>query len=116
MVVVRDLFESLCHKIDLRDPVGSGKALGKDYDQISLADFAISEGGGKIAQATLNIWTKAMLGLESRNVSCLHFLDYCEGGGGIMQMRSDRKDGGQYLRLVEGNLTFPILGPNSDCC
>lgn len=105
MVMIRDLFDSLCLKIDLSDPVGTDKVLGKDYDKMSLAEFAVAEGGNKLAQATVNIWTKAMLGLESRNVSCLFFMDYCKGGGGIMQMRSDRKDGGQFLRLVDGTYT-----------
>lgn len=102
MVQVRDLFESLCHKIDISDPVASCKEMGKDYDKMSMADFVKSEGGGNFAMATINVWCKAMLGLEAREVGCLFFLDYCKSGGGIMLMRSDKKDGGQYLRLVEG--------------
>jgi monoamine oxidase len=102
MVKVRDLFESLCHKVDIKDPVASGKALKQDYERLSMADFVKSEGGGTFALATVNVWCKAMLGLEAHEVGCLFFLDYCKGGGGIMNMRSDRKDGGQFLRLVKG--------------
>ena len=43
-----------------------------------------------------------MLGMEPSEVSALFFLEYCKSGGGIMQMRSDKKDGGQVLRMVEG--------------
>ena len=107
MVQVRDLFESMCHKIDISDPVASCKDLGKDYDKMSMVDFVKSEGGGSFALATINVWCKAMLGLEAREVSCLFFLDYCKSGGGIMQMRSDKKDGGQFIRLVEGEMRLP---------
>lgn len=109
MVLIRDLFESLCHKIDVSDPVTSSRSLSKDYDQMSLEEFVNSEGGGKIAQGTVNVWTKAMLGLDSREVSCLFFLDYCKSGGGIMQMRSDAKDGAQHLRLEEGKTTSLMM-------
>jgi len=104
MIMVRDLFERLCHKVDLRDPRQSTEALGKDYDAMSMADFVKNEGGGKTAMATVRIWTRAMLGLEPQEVSALYFLMYCKGGGGIMQMRSDRENGGQFLRLANGEL------------
>jgi monoamine oxidase len=35
-------------------------------------------------------------------MSALFFLNYCKSGGGLMQMRSDMKNGGQYLRIGEG--------------
>jgi monoamine oxidase len=104
MVEIRDQFERLCHKIDLADPVASCKALGKAYDEMSVADFVRREGGGETALATVRVWTRAMLGLESQEVSALYFLAYCKGGGGVMQMRSDRRDGGQFLRLAKGEL------------
>ena len=102
MVYIRDLVETLCQKIDISSPVESGKAIGKDYDTMTLEEFVKSEGGGKTALGTASVWTRAMLGLEPSEVSALYFLDYCKSGGGLMQMRSDRKNGGQYLRLAEG--------------
>lgn len=43
-----------------------------------------------------------MLGKEPREISALFFLNYCKSGGGLLQMRSDRKGGGQYLRIRQG--------------
>lgn len=54
------------------------------------------------AIATASIWTRAMLGQEPEDVSALYFLSYCKSGGSLLQMRSDRRDGGQYLRLRQG--------------
>lgn len=54
-----------------------------------------------------------MLGLEPSDLSALYFLNYCKSGGGLLQMRSDRKDGGQYLRIRQGTQHF-ALGLASD--
>lgn len=54
------------------------------------------------AISTASIWTRAMLGQEPEDVSALYFLNYCKSGGGLLQMRSDRRDGAQYLRLRQG--------------
>lgn len=47
-----------------------------------------------------------MLGQEPSDISALFFLNYCKSGGGLMQMRSDRKHGGQYLRVTQGTQLF----------
>lgn len=47
-----------------------------------------------------------MLGQEPADISALFFLHYCKSGGGLMQMRSDRKHGGQYLRVRQGTQLF----------
>lgn len=47
-----------------------------------------------------------MLGQDPSDVSALFFLHYCKSGGGLMQMRSDGKHGGQYLRVKEGTQMF----------
>jgi monoamine oxidase len=108
MIQVRDTFESLCHKIDLRDPLASVKALGVNYDKLNMEDFVRHHGGKETALRTITVWTKAILGLEPREVSALFFLAYCKSGGGIMRMRSDERDGGQFLRLVDGeSVLFP---------
>ena len=98
MVFIRELFEKLCQQIDIRDPVGSG---GK-FDQMTLEDWCKSEIKSETATATVNLWTRAMLGLEASEISALYFLDYCKSGGGLLQMRSDFQHGGQYLRFIKG--------------
>jgi monoamine oxidase len=102
MVRIRDLFEKLCQTVDLEDPLSSVKTLEVDYDKMSMADFVRFHKGGDTALCTVSIWTRAMLGLEPEEVSALFFLAYSKSGGGIMQMRSDRKDGGQFLRIAKG--------------
>jgi len=109
MLMIRDLFESLCHKIDIRNPLASVNNLGIDYDTMSMADFITHHGGRETALGTVGVWTKAMLGLEPREVSALFFLEYCKSGGGIMQMRSDERNGGQFLRLAKGTSTHSTI-------
>lgn len=43
-----------------------------------------------------------MLGQEPEDISALFFLQYCKSGGGLLQMRSDREHGGQFLRIRQG--------------
>lgn len=94
MVRIRDLFEALSHTIDIRSPTG--------HDDITLEEFVKKHGGGDVALGTVTIWTRAMLGCEPSELSALYFLDYCKSGGGLMQMRTDRKGGGQHLRIKTG--------------
>lgn len=71
---------------------------------MTLEDFIKQQGAGTKALATVTIWTRAMLGCEPSELSALYFLDYCKSGGGLLQMRSDKKDGGQYLRIRTGTV------------
>lgn len=88
------MFEALCHTIDIRNPTG--------HDNIILEEFVKKHGGGRVSLATVSVWTWAMLGCERSELSALYFFDYCKSGGGVMQMRSDQKNGGQYLRIKTG--------------
>ena len=40
-------------------------------------------------------------------MSAMYFLDYIKGGGGLMQMRSDKEGGGQYLRFRKKGMRGP---------
>lgn len=98
LVYIRTLFEKLCQEINIRDPIGSG---GR-FDKLTLEEWCKGEIQSETAVASVNLWTRAMLGLEASEVSALYFLDYCKSGGGLLQMRSDFKHGGQYLRFIKG--------------
>ncbi|RDL30013.1 Amine oxidase [Venustampulla echinocandica] len=104
VLAIREKTEEACQAIDIRDPVRTGG----DLDKITLEEWATSQGGGKTALASVAIWTRVMLGLEPRDVSALFFLDYCKSGGGLVQTRSDQKNGGQYRRLVKGTQSISI--------
>lgn len=107
MVSVRDVFENACQQIDIRNPVSSAHVLAKDLDSMTLEEWVQSKGMGSPSLAVVSIWTRAMLGVEPSEMSALYFLDYCNSGGGLSQMRSDRKHGGQYMRIKQGTaITF----------
>ena len=103
MIKLRDAVESLCHTMDIRGDAG------QKYDNITLEEFAKQEGGGPTALATVTVWTRVMLGCEPSDMSAAYFLDYIKRGGGLAQMRSDSKNGGQYLRFRKGtHLRFAV--------
>ena len=119
VIRIRDLFELTCQKIDISNPVASGQKVRKDLDNITFEEWVRSHGPFKEdALNALKVGTRAMLGVEPSEMSALYFLDYCKSGGGYMQMRSDSKHGGQYLRIAQGTQSFSRgltseLPPNS---
>lgn len=106
IVRVRNIFEDTCQKIDISNPVASGTAIRKDLDNVTFEEWVRAQGCCDDALNALTIGTRAMLGVEPSEISALYFLDYCKAGGGYMQMRSDCKDGGQYLRVAQGTQSF----------
>ncbi|GAB7355476.1 hypothetical protein MBLNU459_g5973t1 [Dothideomycetes sp. NU459] len=106
MVKFRSFFEETCHKVDVSKAKGPQRALEDDSDSVTLEEYVRHHGGGDAALATAKVWTRAMLGIEPSEISALYMLDYCKRGGGLMQMRSDRKDGGQFLRIAQGTQAF----------
>ncbi|KAH8646400.1 putative mao-B [Tricladium varicosporioides] len=104
MAQIRDLVEDLCQKLDLYKLTPEAR----DFDKLNFEEFVKSRGGEKSAMAAATVWTRAMLGLEPREISALFFLDYCNRGGGLLQMRSDKRNGGQYLRLPRGTQSLSL--------
>lgn len=100
--MIRDLVEEVCHTIDIRNPSEP------HFDSLTLEQFVKEKGAGEKALASVSVWTRAMLGCEPSEVSALYFLDYCKSGGGLMRMRSDQKNGGQYLRIRSGAYIYRI--------
>ncbi|KAJ5339252.1 Flavin amine oxidase [Penicillium brevicompactum] len=74
----------------------------RDLDKITLEEFVQSQQGSERTLKMINLWTQVMLGIDSNEISAACFVDYCAKGGGLMQMRSDTKHGGQYLRFRQG--------------
>ncbi|KAK5080237.1 hypothetical protein LTR70_008893 [Exophiala xenobiotica] len=107
MLRIRQLFEDTCQQIDIYNVGGDGGGGGANgidarLDAMTLQEWVESNSKSKTALASAAVWTRAMLGLEPSEVSALYFLSYCKSGGGLLQMRKDTKDGGQYLRFVKG--------------
>ncbi|KAF9883373.1 hypothetical protein FE257_003540 [Aspergillus nanangensis] len=93
---IRDMVEADCHTIDPARPQNP------ELDSLTFEAYLRSRGASDEALATATVWTRAMLGQDPRDLSALFFLTYCKSGGGLMQMRSDRKGGGQHLRARQG--------------
>lgn len=75
-------------------------------DSLTFEAYLVSRGASPIALATAAVWTRAMLGQDPSDISSLFFLNYCKSGGGLLAMRSDRKGGGQHLRIRQGTQHF----------
>lgn len=97
---IRDMCEAHCQALDIFNPQDTS------LDSLTFEAYLLSRGASKVALATATLWTRAMLGQEPSDISALFFLNYCKSGGGLMQMRSDRKHGGQYLRVAQGTQLF----------
>ncbi|KAF4473043.1 flavin containing amine oxidoreductase [Fusarium albosuccineum] len=97
---IRDLCEAECQALDTWRPKDTS------IDCLTFEAFLRSKGASEAALATAMVWTRAMLGLDPKDISALYFLNYCKSGGGLLQMRSDRKHGGQYLRIRQGTQIF----------
>lgn len=75
-------------------------------DSLTFEGYLNSRGASPVALKTAAVWTRAMLGQNPSEISALFFLNYCKSGGGLLAMRSDRKGGGQHLRVRQGTQLF----------
>ncbi|KAF2173737.1 hypothetical protein M409DRAFT_62012 [Zasmidium cellare ATCC 36951] len=97
---IRDQSEADCQNVDCAYP------RDVDLDSMTFAAYLQTKGATPDALRTASVWTRAMLGHEPEDISALFFLNYCKSGGGLLQMRSDRKGGGQHLRIRQGTSAF----------
>ncbi|KKK15811.1 hypothetical protein P175DRAFT_0465442 [Aspergillus ochraceoroseus IBT 24754] len=104
---IRDKCEADCQALDAWRPNDN------TLDSLTFEAYLRASGADDAAVATATVWTRAMLGQDPRDMSALFFLNYCKSGGGLLQMRSDRKGGGQHLRIRQGTQFFS-LGLASD--
>ncbi|PYI00440.1 amine oxidase [Aspergillus sclerotiicarbonarius CBS 121057] len=100
MEAIRDTAEADCQAVDCSRPRDAS------LDSLSFLAYLQSRHASPAAIANASVWTRAMLGQEPQDVSALYFLNYCKSGGGLLQMRSDRKHGAQYLRVRQGTQIF----------
>ncbi|OAL24169.1 hypothetical protein AYO22_05828 [Fonsecaea multimorphosa] len=103
-ISIRDLVENI--STTQTPSIFSAGPHRERLDSISFETFLRRANVTEKAFATAQVWTHAMLGVDPAEVSALYFLEYCAAGGGLMTMRSDCKDGGQYLRIQEGTSAF----------
>lgn len=94
------MVEADCQGVDAWNPKDSS------LDSLTFEAYLKSRGASTIALTTAAVWTRAMLGQDPGDISALFFLNYCKSGGGLLAMRSDRKGGGQHLRVRQGTQLF----------
>ncbi|KAH6973723.1 hypothetical protein BKA56DRAFT_619930 [Ilyonectria sp. MPI-CAGE-AT-0026] len=99
---IRDMVEADCQAVDTWRPQDTS------LDSLTFEAYLRSRGASELAVATGAVWTRAMLGKDPKDISALYFLNYCKSGGGLLQMRSDRKGGGQHLRVRQGTQLFSL--------
>ncbi|KAL2061259.1 hypothetical protein VTL71DRAFT_7532 [Oculimacula yallundae] len=93
---------------DLSVAYGSKTGSVENYDQMSLEQFAISKGASERTVDMIRVWTRVMVGIEASEMSAQFFIEYTGKGGGLKQLRSDQKHGGQYLRFRKGTQQMAI--------
>lgn len=101
---IRELIE----KVNLEDPAAVPGA--RNLDSITVQDYCIKIFQSELFTGFIDIVTQSLVGVENKYISMLGFLHSCKTSTGIDAVMSDGKDGGQYLRAREGNLTkYPFL-------
>ncbi|KAJ5573821.1 Flavin amine oxidase [Penicillium hispanicum] len=99
---IRDLIHALSVRAQ------GAPELVMELDEITLQEFVRREGARERTAKMVNLWAQVMLGVDADEISAGCFVDYCARGGGLMQMRSDSKHGGQYLRFRTGSQSVAL--------
>ncbi|KAJ5919672.1 hypothetical protein N7454_009507 [Penicillium verhagenii] len=100
VIRIRDMTEADCQAVDIHELHDTR------LDSMTFEAYLRSNNASEKAFLTATVWTRAMLGIDPCDISALFFLNYCKSGGGLLQMRSDRKGGGQHLRIRQGTQSF----------
>ena len=100
-------------KLHLRNPDNYQKF--KELDSMSLTDYCEQYAPGEVSMAVADRCVRAWLGVNPDEVSALFFIDYVRSGRGFAVMRSDVKNGGQYLRIRSG-ISPPSGAPDHSSC
>lgn len=77
-----------------------------EEDNLTIDQYLRNLGAGPKTLAMVNVWAKAMHGLEIDQYSAAWFIDYCRTNCGLLSVRADDHTGGNYLRFQRGKLSF----------
>jgi monoamine oxidase len=92
--------DSKGRELDTRNPQSYEKH--KDLDSITIAEYCKRYAPGEVSIAVADRCARAWLGATMDEMSALFSIDYIRSGRGFAVLRSEKKDGGQYLRLRTG--------------
>ncbi|KIX92342.1 uncharacterized protein Z520_11950 [Fonsecaea multimorphosa CBS 102226] len=90
----------------LEDPWASPGA--KDLDGVSFKEYCEKELGFPASINIADQLTRALLGVEADQVSTLYMIDYIKSATGLVNITSDLKEGGQYIRCRTGTQSIAI--------
>lgn len=76
----------------------------KELDSMTARDFITTKFGSALADTLLTLVTRALLGVESDELSALCLIDYVKSGMGFENIISDYEHGAQYLRNANGSV------------
>ncbi|GAB7361490.1 hypothetical protein MBLNU230_g1546t1 [Neophaeotheca triangularis] len=74
----------------------------QEDDQVTLDQYVRKLGATAQTAQMVNIWSRVMHGVESTEQSAAWFIDYCRRNKGLLAIRKDDPDGGNYQRLFAG--------------
>lgn len=94
--------------LDMRNPQSYER--NKELDSITIAEYCKRYAAGEVPMAVADRCVRAWLGATMDEMSALFFIDYVRSGRGFAVLRSDQKDGGQYLRLRKGESQLAQAG------
>lgn len=100
------LLDKMVADSDLHNPSTGPNA--EEYDKMTFQEYCKQVTKGRIGTWFADLMSRALLGVESDEISLLYIINYFKSGFGIAIMGSDGKNGGQYLRVRQGMvLRFP---------
>jgi monoamine oxidase len=96
------LFEWATKQCESWDPSNKSKLANAELlDNVTLEEYCTKHIPGRGAWFADKL-TEGLLGVNSDEVSALYMIDYWRSGTGLLNMMSDQKDGGQYIRNRKG--------------
>ncbi|PIG85750.1 flavin-containing amine oxidase [Aspergillus arachidicola] len=97
-------FNELVSNVNLDDPGSGPKA--EELDSVSLQEYCIQTFQSELIAGLFDTIIQSLIGVEAKDVSLLAFLISLKAGTGFEAVTSDGKDGGQQLRVRQGNQTI----------
>lgn len=73
-----------------------------ELDSMNVQDFTEQKFGGGLASTFATSLTRALLGVESHELSTLFLVDLILSGRGLINIMGDLEDSAQYLRNANG--------------
>ena len=78
----------------------------KELDSVTFREWVQANFADEAVLETASSLCAAFLGTEAGELSALFIINYIKSGTGLLNMSSDLKDGGQYLRNRQGKLAI----------